>query len=143
MPTPKKPRETFADLVQKPTWSQTKASHRGRNASRAGTFNQAGEFFDPDGRELRLVTEEATEAEAQACVDAGASVVAESCGCGGTEAGCTPRWITTDQLHGLRRGAEPCFTGEHEAPSWIDVWSNDHGTVVFAHGDVSWGSALP
>lgn len=139
----KSPRQQpFADLVQEPTWSETDASRSGQYAPRPGGFNAAGEFFDPDGIKLRLVAEDATEDEAQALIEAGAAVVAEGCGCGGSYGDCTPEWVTHDQLRDLRRGPAPGITGRHGAPTWIDVWANDHGTVVFAHGDVSWGNAL-
>jgi len=93
----KSPRQqTFADLTQEPTWSETNASRSGQYAPRPGRFN----------------------------------------------GDCTPEWVTHDQLRDLRRGLAPEFTGRYGAPTWIDVWANDHGTVVFAHGDVSWGNAL-
>ena len=133
---------TFADLTQEPTWSETDASRSGQYEPRPGGFNGAGEFFDPDGIKLRLVAEDATEDEAQALIDGGAVVVAEGCGCGGSYGDCTPEWVTHDQLRDLRQGLAPGFSGRYGAPAWIDVWVNDHGTVVFAHGDVSWGNAL-
>jgi hypothetical protein len=135
-------RQTFADLVQEPTWSETDASHSGQYAPRPGRFNGAGEFFDPDGIKLRLVAEHATKDEAQALIESGAAVVAEVCGCGGFNGDCTPDWVTHDQLRELRRGLAPELAGRDGVPTWIDVWANDHGTVVFAHGDVSWGNAL-
>jgi hypothetical protein len=53
-------RQTFADLAQEPTWSETDVSRSGQYALRAGGFSAAGEFFDPDGIKLRLVAEDAT-----------------------------------------------------------------------------------
>jgi hypothetical protein len=77
----KEPRQqTFADLVQEATWSETDASRSGQYAPRPGGFNAAGEFFDPDGIKLRLVAEGATEDEAQALIEAGAAVVAKGAG---------------------------------------------------------------
>ena len=71
----KSPRQqTFAELVQAPTWSETDASRSGQYAPRPGGFNGAGEFFDPDGIKLRLVAKHATEHEAQALIEAGAAV---------------------------------------------------------------------
>lgn len=136
-------RQTFADLLKEPTWSEIPASRSGRHAPRPGRFNGAGEFFDPDGVELLLVAEDVTAEEAQELVEVGAAVAAEGCGCGGWYGGCTPEWVPDEQLQGLRRGPAPQFTGRHRAPTWIDVWANDVRTVVFAHGDVSWGTALP
>jgi hypothetical protein len=89
------------------------------------------------------VEEDASPEEARRLVQAGALVVAEVCGCGGGYGGCTPKWVTGDQLADLRHGGPaPRFTGRYGAPTWIDVWANDERTVVFAHGDVSWGAAL-
>ena len=135
-------RSTFADLVQQPTWSETKAAHTGSHAPRPGSFNAAGDFFDPAGRKLRLAAADIEPEQAKALVEAGAMVVAEACGCGGFSGDCTPEWVNEDQLPRLRRGEAPVFTGRHGAPTWLDVWTNDEGTVVFAHGDVSWGNAL-
>jgi hypothetical protein len=135
-------RQTFADLVKEPTWSQTEASRGGRYAARPGRFNGAGEFFDPAGQRLLLREDDIEVEEAQRLVDGGALVVAESCGCGGWYGDCTPEWLTDEQLRGLRNGPDPRFTGRHDVPTWIDVWAGEGGAVVFAHGDVSWGAAL-
>ena len=139
----KSPRQpTFADLVRQPTWSETDAAHSGSHAPRPGRFNAAGDFFDLAGRKLRLVAEDVAPGEAKALVDAGARVVAEVCGCGGFGGNCTPMWVNEEQLLRLRRGDAPAFTDRSGAPTWLDVWANDEGEVVFAHGDVSWGEAL-
>lgn len=133
---------SFADLVKEPTWSQSDASRSGRHASRPGRFNGAGEFFDPSGSQLQLVAENITAEEAQQLLEAGAALVAESCGCGGTYGDCTPVWATDEQLHELRSGPPPRPTGRHSAPTWLDLWAGDRVSVVFAHGDVSWGDVL-
>ncbi len=135
-------RQTFADLVKQPTWSQTDVSRTGQHAPRPGRFNAAGDFFDLDGERLQLVAEGVTEQQAQDLCDAGASVVIETCGCGGSYGGCTPQWLPDEQLHGLKRSSGPRFTGRFGAPSWLDVWASDERTVVFAHGDVAWGRVL-
>ena len=138
----RQPGPTFADLIKQPTWSQTDAPRKGQHAPRPGRFNGAGEFFDLNGSQLSLVAENVTEEEAQALLEAGAAVVAETCGCGGAYGGCTPVWVPEDQLRELRQGSPPRFTGRHAAPTWLDVWASDRRSVVFAHGDVSWGGAL-
>lgn len=135
-------RETFADLIKEPTWSQTKASRGGQYAARPGRFNGAGEFFDPTGHRLLLREEDIPVEAAQRLVDTGALVVAESCGCGGWSGDCTPEWLTDEQLRALRHGPAPRFTGRHGAPTWIDVWAGDARPVLFAHGDVSWDTTL-
>ncbi len=118
-------RQTFADLVKEPTWSETNPSRTGRNAPRLGAVNAAGEFFDLTGLVLDLVHEEVSPAEA------------------GTYGGCSPEWVTdAEQLEQLRCGPAPQFTGHHGAVTWIDVWANQAGEVVFVHGDVFWGKAL-
>jgi hypothetical protein len=135
-------RQTFADLIKAPTWSQSKASAGGQYAPRPGRFNRAGEFFDPAGHKLLLRDEDIPVEEAQRLVNAGALVVAEGCGCGGWSGDCTPVWLSDEQLSGLRHGTAPRFTGRYGAPTWIDVWGGEARPVVFAHGDVSWGTAL-
>ena len=135
-------RQTFADLVKQPMWSETNASRKGQQAPRPGRFNAAGDFFDLDGNRLQLVSEDVTEEEAQNLLDAGASVVIETCGCGGSYGDCTPQWLPDEQIHDLKHSSGPRFTGRHGAPSWLDVWASDERTVVFAHGDVAWGRVL-
>lgn len=135
-------RQVFADIVKEPTWSETSAAHSGLYAPRPGGVNGAGEFFDPDGELLHLVATSVSPGRAQRLIDAGALVVVETCGCGGGPGGCTPQWLRDDQLLSLVGGRAPRFTGARSAPSWIDIWANDVRTVVYAHGDVSWGSAL-
>ncbi len=132
-------RQVFVDLLKEPTWSETVAAHSGRYAPRPGGVNGAGEFFDPDGLLLHLVAEQVSPQDAQRMVDSGAQVLIETCGCGGEPGGCTPQWLTEAQLKSLIGGHAPRFTGAHSAPSWIDVWGNDVRTVLYAHGDVSWG----
>lgn len=139
---PRRSKPTFADLVKEPTWSESQRTRTGRFAVRPGGVNGAGEFFDPSGLQLWLQAEETTVDEAQRLVDTGALVIAEGCGCGGWYAGCTPRWVTDEQLRALRGAPSPTLLGRGGTPTWIDVWSNERGTVVFAHGDVSWGQAL-
>ncbi|XGX79149.1 hypothetical protein LQK93_01948 [Terrabacter sp. BE26] len=135
-------RPTFADLVREPTWSETDASSTGQHAPRPGGFNAAGEFFDLDGKSLHLVSEDVTEEEAQALLEAEAGVVIETCGCGGSYGGCTPQWVPDELLQGLKQSPGPRFTGRHGAPSWLEVWASDERKVVFAHGDVAWDDAL-
>ena len=133
---------TFAQLAKEKTWSETAVSHSGQFAVRPGARNQAGHFFDPNGVRLHLQTEDASPGEAQRQVRAGALVIAETCGCGGWFGDCTPAWLTNDQLKEIRTGPPPRLTGRHDAPTWIEVWTNEDRAVVFAHGDIAWGSAL-
>ncbi len=138
----KQPGPTFADLVKEPTWSQSESSRTGQHAPRPGRFNGADQFFDPSGSRLKLVAESITEEEAQRLLEDGAALVSEACGCGGNYGGCTPVWATEKQLHELRSGPPPRFADRHGAPTWLDVWAGDQSSVVFAHGDVSWGNTL-
>lgn len=132
----------MADLAKEPTWSETPRSTSGRHRKTPGTVNAAGQFSDPHGLELRLITRDVTGAVAQRLVDAGALVVVEECGCGAGPGGCTPWWLDDDQLRKLRGGAAPWVTGRNQAPTWIDQWGNDDHVVVFAHGEVCWGGVL-
>ncbi|GAA2485351.1 hypothetical protein [Terrabacter carboxydivorans] len=138
----KQPGATFADLVKEPTWSQSDASRSGQHAPRPGRFNGAGEFFDLSGSQLELVVGNVPAEEAQRLLEAGAALVSESCGCGGSYGDCTPVWATDKQLHELRSGPPPQLTDRHSAPTWLDAWAGERGSVVFAHGDISWGNVL-
>ncbi|MCE1177884.1 MAG: hypothetical protein LWW86_02450 [Micrococcales bacterium] len=133
--------KTLAQLAAEPTWSESQASHTGRHAPRPGGVNSAGEFFDPRGVKLALQLADASEEQAQQAVDAGASIAIESCGCGGAP-GCTPRWLQDKDVRTLRGGQPPTFTGRYGAPTWLEVWGAPDRTVVFAHGDMSWGDVL-
>ncbi|MGG5258668.1 hypothetical protein [Phycicoccus avicenniae] len=131
--------KTFAELAGEPTWSETAAVRTGQHAVRLGGTNVAGEFFDPSGNRLALEAADVSTDAAQEALDAGALVVAESCGCGGDFGGCTPVWLSNQQLRSLRGGPPPVFTGSHRAPTWLELWGNTEGRVIYAHGDVSWG----
>lgn len=130
---------TFNDLLKQPTWSETEESHQGAHSIRPGKFNQAGEFFSPTGTRLKQERAELTPAQAQQLVADGALVAYEGCGCGGS-GGCTPTWASDQQLEQARIGSKPRYVKGFEAPTWIDLWTDDTTQVVFAHGDVEWGS---
>lgn len=133
---------TFAELAGQPMWSETEAARTGEHAVRPGAVNVAGDFFDPSGRRLVVESVDIGVDVAQQLVDAGALVVAESCGCGGGYGGCTASWLDDQQLRELKGGPPPTFTGRHRAPTWLDVWTNGERRVVYAHGDVSWGGRV-
>ena len=76
-------RPTFAEMVRQPTWSEQEASTTGRHAVRPGTYNRAGELFDPEGAPLRKVRDDVTADDARRLLVEGARLVHESCGCGG------------------------------------------------------------
>lgn len=135
-------RQTFADLVKEATWSETAASRSGRYAPRPGGVSPAGEFFDPEGLVLSVIEEDVSVEEAKRRVDAGALIVAESCGCGGGPGGCAPRWRARRTARPARRSRVSTFNDRYGTHTWIDLWGNDERTVVYAHGDVSWGSVL-
>lgn len=129
MTKPRKP--TFAEIVD-----EVKATERepdGRNIVRPGKFNLAGRLFDPNGVALER-GEELTPAEARAAVAAGALVAFEGCGCGGW-GGCQPSWHS-----GVEFTKRPPRLARHSSPTWLELWRGDGVEVVFAHGDVEWGT---
>jgi hypothetical protein len=134
--------QTFAELYNEPTWSESAAARRGRHAVRPGKFNAAGQFFDPFGGQLALLENELSVNAAQMLVEEGAMVAAEDCGCGGSYGNCAPQWLSDEQLRVLQGGPAPRFSDRGHAPAWIDVWSNDSHIVVFLHGNVLWGDVL-
>lgn len=130
---------TFKDLLKQPTWSETEEATHGAHAIRPGKFNHAGEFFSPSGTRLEKQRSELTPAQAQRFVAEGALVAYEGCGCGGS-GGCTPSWANNEQLVQLRSGPKPRYVKGFGSPTWIDLWADGSSQVVFAHGDVEWGS---
>jgi hypothetical protein len=134
--------QTFAELLNEPTWSEGAHPRTGEHAVRPGHFNRAGEFFDPEGRQLRLRHEDIEPEEARARVAAGAWVAFEACGCGGNAPGCSPEWFTGDRLERLPRSSGPERVRGYSAPTWFDVWTNEAVEVVFAHGSLAWGDEL-
>lgn len=72
----------------------------------------------------------------------GAEVAFEACGCGGGGQ-CKPYWPEKAKIKALSRSSLPQMSPRPTAPTWIDVWAGDGTTVVFCHGDITWGSLLP
>lgn len=105
-------------------------------------FNLAGEFFDPSGTRLDLHDSEIAPARALEAVKDGALLAFEACGCGGGAGGCRIEWFEPGDVVDAAGAAEPVFTDLHGSPTWIDLWSGPNRSVVFAHGDVRWGTAL-
>jgi hypothetical protein len=130
---------TFKDMLSEPTWSEIDGPKRGAQSVRPGRFNSTGDFFDLSGHVLTCTTSDVTPETAQALVDDGAVIAFEGCGCGGGN-GCGPEWFVDDALASVRGGSRPRFVRGYGSPTWIDVWTSDESTVVFAHGDVVWGS---
>jgi hypothetical protein len=110
-----------------------------RAAVRPGTFNVNGDFFTPEGVIIRRTREEVTPAEAAGLVRNGARVAFEGCGCGGG-GGCIPLWPSSADAADAAAVGKPTFTDEYGSPTWIDVWQSEDQSVVFLHGDVSWGT---
>jgi hypothetical protein len=125
--------------LNEPTWSETEASRHGQHAIWPGKFNHAGEFHSPEGTRLEQAEDELTPAEALRHVAGGALLAYEGCGCGGM-AGCAPVWAEASELTELASGPKPRFVKGFGAPTWIDLWTDGTREVVFAHGDVEWGS---
>ncbi|WP_152999008.1 hypothetical protein [Curtobacterium oceanosedimentum] len=114
----------------------------GRFAVRPGTFNLAGELFTPEGNRLSRLEEDIREEVAAVLVRDGAEVAFEACGCGGGGQ-CKPYWPGKAKIKALSRSSLPQMSPRPTAPTWIDVWAGDGTTVVFCHGDITWGSLLP
>ncbi len=130
---------TFAEIVAEARLSASDPA-RTRDA-RPGRFGRDGALYDPQGRRIELVESEITPDEAVARVRAGAVLAFESCGCGGG-GGCTIAWFDSAQLTSAAERGAPAFVRGYGAPTWIDVWEGEGHTIVFAHGDVQWGTLL-
>ena len=132
---------TFAELLKQPSWSESDARVSREHAVRPGTYNAAGELFDPSGRPMVLEREDVTPGLAQKLVEGGALVAHELCGCGGWT-GCPPEWLPLEALARLQLAEAPELVGRRGVPTWIDVCSTDKSEVVYLHGDVRWGDVL-
>jgi hypothetical protein len=135
MPAKRKP--TFAEIVD-----QVLATPPTPIVVRAGGFNTSGQFFAPSGEQVVLKKTSVSPSEAAELVAAGALVVFEGCGCGGSAGGCTPEWLDTEQVARIRVAGKPEFIRGYGSPTWIDYWIGESETVVFLHGDVKWGDEL-
>lgn len=130
----------MADIVSDVVSAGPSRPH-GREARRVGVFNAAGQLLDREGDLLELSASTVSPAEAAVLLPSAAAVLYESCGCGG-HGGCSPEWLTSEQLSSLAQAGEPRFVDAYKTPTWIDVWTGLRGLVIFAHGDVEWGDAL-
>lgn len=131
---PAKRKLTLAEIVE-----EVRATPRPPIAVRKGSFNSAGQLFDPAGAPLTPVKNPITPARAAELVAEGALVAFEGCGCGGFAGGCQPEWADSESLTRLTAADNPRFVKGYGSPTWIDEWSSDSSTVVFLHGDVEWG----
>jgi hypothetical protein len=134
MPHVKRP--TFRDIV-----AEVQRAPRQLIDVRPGSVNGKGQLFDPHGRLLTKDHAQITPADAAEQIRQGALLAFEGCGCGGSGA-CSISWIDAPMLRALRE-TKPTFVKGYGSPTWIDLWSGDGVAVVFAHGDVEWGDALP
>ena len=131
--------EIAAEVRRRPRGSEVEGAH----GVRPGRFNLAGEFFDPSGVRLDLCETEISPAQALEAVKSGALLAFEACGCGGVGVGsCEIEWFDSKDIVGSMGTGEPVFVNLHGSPTWIDLWSGQDGSVVFAHGDVRWGAVL-
>lgn len=130
-------RPTFAEMVRQPTWSEQEASTTGRHAVRPGTYNQAGELFDPEGAPLRKVRDDVTADDARRLLVEGARLVHESCGCGG-HGGCPPRWFEATEVSAVLADERAAWVHDEDEGGWADVWAGAAGEVVYAHGEIAW-----
>lgn len=126
-----KPHKSFAEIV-----AEAKAEPLPAREVRPGGYSRQGEFFDPSGH-LLTKTGQLNPSEARALVLDGAQLAFEGCGCGGWS-GCLPDWTDSELSRQLAEASQPRLL-KSDAPTWLDLWENDAGQVVYAHGDVRWG----
>jgi hypothetical protein len=141
----KKFRQSFSGIVADVrVKADSDRNRRGAPQPRPGGFNLAGDFFDPSGVILRLAASEITPNQAADSVRSGALLAFESCGCGGGPGGgCKIEWFESADVGRATLHGEPTFVRGFGSPTWIDLWLGNDRQVVFAHGDVKWGSMLP
>lgn len=134
----KRSRPSFADVVAE---VKAQAAPARGVVVRPGEHTPGGELLDPEGNLVTCVGE-ISRGQARTLVRSGALLAWEGCGCGGWT-GCQPTWFDAEVRSALRERSTPRFkTKRHGAPTWIDLWQGDGGSVVYAHGDVVWGDAF-
>ena len=140
----KKFKQSFSEIVADiRVKGDSDRNRRGGLQPRLGGFNLAGEFFDPSGVLLRLAASEIMPRQAADSVRSGALLAFESCGCGGGPGGgCKIVWFDSADVGRASLHSEPTFVRGFGSPTWIDLWPGNDRQVVFAHGDVKWGSML-
>lgn len=104
---------------------------------RPGTYNQAGELFDPEGAPLRKVRDDVPADEAHRLLVEGARLVHEGCGCGG-HGGCPPRWFGAAEIRAVLADEQATWVPDEDEGGWVDVWVCAAGEVVYAHGEIAW-----
>ena len=139
----KKFKQSFSEIVADIRVKADSDLNRRGGPPRRGAFNLAGELFDTSGVLLRLAASEISPDQAADSVRRGALLAFESCGCGGGPGGgCEIEWFDSADVGRANLHGTPTFVRGFGSPTWIDLWSGDDRQVVFAHGDVKWGSIL-
>jgi len=129
----KKRPPTFADVVREESARPAPLIDAERIP---GEFNESRQLFDLAGHELLRTKARVTVKDAVALIESGAQAASEGCGCGGWF-GCQPIWVPEDELRLLINSGKP-RTLKGDCPTWIDVWTGEGSTLVFAHGDIAW-----
>lgn len=129
----KKRTPTFADVLREESARPTRSVEVNYTP---GEFNEDHQLFDLAGIELIRTKTRITPKEAIALIGAGAKAASEGCGCGGW-AGCQPEWLNQADAELVVVSGKPRML-KGNCPTWIDVWTNQTSTLVFAHGDISW-----
>jgi hypothetical protein len=124
---------TFADVVSGEFERPVRSDHVERVP---GEFNESRQLFDLDGYELTRTKAHVTAKEGLALIASGALAASEGCGCGGW-VGCQPVWLPQGELRILLSNGKPRML-KGDCPTWIDVWTGNGSTLVFAHGDIAW-----
>lgn len=128
---PKRPRQpSMADII-----ADLKASPGTPRIPRLPPGIHDGRLVGRDGVRHDLVRDGLTPEEAMSRVAAGADVVFDECGCGGT---CGLEWVPAGEAASLARRRPVLRSGKGHAGS-LSLWGSESGQqVVLAQGPVDW-----
>jgi hypothetical protein len=105
---------------------------------RAGIYAEV--VVDPRGRVYTEFEDKVTAERALELASAGATVVWDSCGCGG---GCGLAWFDADGVAAMVAAGVPDIRHTKRARGTISHWRSDAGAdLLLAEGAVRWGTRL-
>lgn len=124
-------RKTFADIVR-----EVQSAPVDEPSREAPGLHDDGRFVDQEGRSHALTHQELSEKEAHRAAKDGASVVWDSCGCGG---GCGFEWFSEEDVTRMASWGPPYIRRRGSISEWR---SEDGAVLLLAQDDVRWADSM-